>query len=102
MGGLGLPNLKTYHTAVTLDQVKHWWHKTADKNWPLMEIEMIGKMDLKAIFLDPIGISQPPHYFPPAVLVTYQYWKSMLSETSSHLSTSQVPVPLDFLELTHP
>lgn len=28
MGGLGLSKLKAYHIAVTLDQIKHWWHNS--------------------------------------------------------------------------
>lgn len=41
MVSLGLPNLQAYNFAVTMDQIKYWWHRSPDKQWAVMEANMI-------------------------------------------------------------
>lgn len=55
MGDLGLPNMKTYHMAVSLDQDKDWCHNSSDKRWVLIEAGMVNINNWKAILLDPKG-----------------------------------------------
>lgn len=35
-------SLKAYHMAVTLDQVKHWWRNSSDKQWVSIEAGMVN------------------------------------------------------------
>lgn len=80
IGRLGLPNLKAYHIAVILDQIKCWWHNSLDKNVLLMEAGTINVTVWKAVLLDPIGYPNFSQHLPPTALVTYQYWKTLVSK----------------------
>lgn len=99
MGGLGLPNLQAYHFAVTLDQIKHWWHNATGKTWSDMEAKMMGVPYWKAVLLDPIPEPTSRSSMPPSVGITLHYWKALLTEGYMQSGSIQVSVPLNYIPL---
>lgn len=70
MGGLGLPDLCAYHIAMTLDQMKHWWHNSPNVVWTEMEAGVLGTSDWRAVILDPFPEQTPlPRYSPTRPIV---------------------------------
>lgn len=78
LGGLGLPNLQVYHIAVTLDQIRYWWHNSKDKQWVHLESAMAGISDWRAALLDPLRDLPPRRILSPPVITTLRYWKFLL------------------------
>lgn len=81
MGGLRLPNLEAYHLAVTLDQIKHWWHNSTEKSWVGMQVAALGISDRRAVLLDPVPEPLQMPYIPLPARKTLQYWKQISEGT---------------------
>lgn len=99
MGGLGLPDLHAYHLAMTLDQIRYWWHNSSDKTWVQMEAATVGTLDWKAVILDPFPGPAIFPRLPPTVSATLRFWKSLCTENQDLTNLSQVPIPLSVLPL---
>lgn len=97
MGGLGLPDLKKYHMAVTLDQIRHWWHDSSDKRWVMLEKGLLDGTNPKALLLDPVTRTPNIRTLPTPISTSLKFWASLLACPSSRADTSQVPIPLDFV-----
>lgn len=101
-GCLGLPDLKAYHIAATLDQIKYWWHGSVDKWWVAMETDLAGVSNWRAVLLDPIN--ETPHISlqAPSTKVTLQYWNSLARGRPPKSGSSQIPIPLEVISLHIP
>lgn len=95
MGDLGLLNLKAYHMAVTLDQIKYGWHSFPDKQWVLMEGNLANITDDKAALLEPIKDMPRSQLLSPSITFTIHCWKSLLTGKPSRSGTSQLSIPFD-------
>lgn len=91
-----------YHMAVTLDQIKHWWHNSPDKQWVSTELSLTNNINWKVILLDPTGSSPCTRTFPLTIETTVKYWKSLITGNSPQSGTSQLSIPLDFVHLHIP
>lgn len=101
-GGLGLPNLKAYHRAVTLDQIKHWWHNSPDKQWVTMESDLLGGPNLQSTLLDPLSLAFTRPTLPPPIYTTLRYWNDLLASPPPGTGTSHWPIPIDTLSMHIP
>lgn len=102
MGGLGLPNLKAYHAAVTLDQIRYWWHMSNSKQWVTLESVVANVPNWRAALLDPIRKIPQSRLISPPAIATLQYWKSLLSGEPPLSGMSQISIPIKFLSLYIP
>lgn len=98
-GGMGLPDLKAYHIAVTLDQIRYWWHGSSEKQWIAMEADLAGIPNWKAALLDPVGRASYLNSYVLSIKITIRYWHSLLSSGPPKSGVSQLPIPLDFASL---
>lgn len=101
-GGMGLPDLRAYHMAVTLDQIKHWWHDSRDKRWVTLETDLAGVANWKAVLLNPLAGTPCIRQMTPSIKITLQYWHSLARGRPPDSGTSQVPIPIDFVPLHIP
>lgn len=44
-GGMGFPDVNDYHTAVILDQIRHWFISSCNKQWQHIEQSFIAEGD---------------------------------------------------------
>lgn len=102
MGRLGLPNLQTYHLAVTLDKIKHWWHNSDEKSWLGMEAAMLGVSEWRAVLLDPIQEPLQILHTLLSVHITLQYWKQLCGAEYVQSGHTHVCIPLSFIPLHIP
>lgn len=49
--------------------------------------------------LDPIGYPQPPQHRSPSILITFQYWKTLLAKKSHQSGSSQMPLDFALLHI---
>lgn len=97
-GEMGLPDLKAYHIAVTLDQIRYWWHGSPEKQWVTMEAELAGIPNWRAVLLDPIGGAPCMTLNAPPIRTTLAYWRALISDSSAS-GVSHLPIPVDIAAL---
>lgn len=90
LGGLCLPNLKAYHMAVTLDQIRYWWHKSLDKKWVMIKTGLANNTDWKALLLDPVESSPYTQNFTLTLATSLKFWKPLLRRPPHQSGSSQL------------
>lgn len=95
LGGLGLPDLKAYHRAVTLDQARYWWHNSTEKKWVDIESAIAGRPNWKAVLLDPLPTAPVLKATSLSISATLKYWRDLLRGKPPMSGVTQRSVPIE-------
>lgn len=95
--GLGVPNIKAYHEAVILDQLKYWWASSPDYVWCSLE-QSLMETPLQGTFRDMLLGFQPQVSPYLTIRAALSSWQNLHHQLLKSYSSDNVSLPLTSLE----
>lgn len=97
-GSMGTPDLKIYHSAVQLDQIKYWWNSTPEKQWSIMEAAQLEAPNTRAqLIAVKLGLVLTSAGY-PTIDATLKTWINFSIPNRPDSTTITTDIPLTTLQ----
>lgn len=102
VGGMGFPDMKDYHVAVVLDQLRHWFISSNAKHWTNIEQYLIPSGLLRSFLLAQSFNRNTPKINHPTIQAALEAWRYFIKVIPNSLPTSLVPIPMEIFKFLIP
>lgn len=98
---MGVPNLKSYHQAAVLDQLKFWWSSSLDHVWCPIEHSLLGSSLQGTVGVILLGFTPKPSPY-LTIRAALSTWKNLHPQLLKSHSSDLAILPLVSLEPLSP